>query len=863
MPPESSTKHWHRLLLISGLLMGFTLRIYQLGSESLWYDETVSAFLAGKSVTGLIAHTARDIHPPAYYLLLHLWKILSGPTLAHGLEFLFAWPSLVFGVLILALLYPIGRRLLGRETALLGVWLAAVNPFHLWYSQEVRMYTLGAALGLLCLWAVLRWHDHTRRSHPQKSGEFGWLAIYAIAAALGLYTLYYFAFLLIAINLMAMVLWYQQRLRVSDASRAAMHWIAAQIAALVLWSPWWLVFWRQITEPPVPPWRELISLRAILEESLAALVVGQSPPGGTYWPWAVLGALLLGLALASEVRRAGRPPTDPANPDAGVRFPLALLTGYTLTPLAVIYILSLFLTPLYHVRYLFTYAPAAALVIAAAIQHLKTRRRWLREGALAGLLLISGASLSEFWYNPLYRTDDHRAAVAELAANWRPGDALLVNAGWVYTALEVYWPHELVGFDGVVPPELAEPRRLTGVGAEDVPTSPAMAAPLFTTGSVDGPPSLGWGLAESDFYPMAQDQTAQALATLAATHTRIWHYRLYDTVSDPQGFVRQWLTQNTALRWERPYPGRDYLRVQLFETTGEPPSASAPIEDAVQFGDALLLASHVAPANQTAGGYLYTTLNWQALEGLKQSASELRMSLRLYPVNEDDAPVDTPAAQVDAAPLAPTTTWEPGKRYRQPLALPVAAATPPGVYWLELVTYGSDDGVPLAVGDSERSVYGQRWRLGQVRIQIPPEPPEINGRFPGFDYIDLAEAKFSPGRVQPGGSVLVDLVWRPRPNEYRDTYTVVLSLLNSDHASVASWRGPAGRLSYPSGDWAPAYPVRQQIALAVPDDLAPGQYTIALSLERASDGMRIPAHRAWLPWPSMPWIPLGEIDVQE
>src|SRR5687767_1476745 len=126
----------HRILLLLALLAGFGLRLYQLGGESLWYDETVSVYLAGQSLPALIAHTARDIHPPAYYLLLHGWRALAHPSLNFGLEFLYAWPSLCFGLLMVALLYPVGIRLLDRHSALLAAWLAVIHPFQLWYSQE-------------------------------------------------------------------------------------------------------------------------------------------------------------------------------------------------------------------------------------------------------------------------------------------------------------------------------------------------------------------------------------------------------------------------------------------------------------------------------------------------------------------------------------------------------------------------------------------------------------------------------------------------------------------------------------------------------------------------------------------------------
>ena len=89
--PSSPAQRRYYGILLAILLVGFGLRLYRLGAESLWYDETVSAFLAGQSAAGLIAHTARDIHPPAYYLLLHYWTRLAGQT-----EFALAFFSLAF-----------------------------------------------------------------------------------------------------------------------------------------------------------------------------------------------------------------------------------------------------------------------------------------------------------------------------------------------------------------------------------------------------------------------------------------------------------------------------------------------------------------------------------------------------------------------------------------------------------------------------------------------------------------------------------------------------------------------------------------------------------------------------------------------
>ena len=47
------------------LLLAFGLRLVQLGAGSIWYDESVSIYLAGLDLPAMVAHTAGDIHPPS------------------------------------------------------------------------------------------------------------------------------------------------------------------------------------------------------------------------------------------------------------------------------------------------------------------------------------------------------------------------------------------------------------------------------------------------------------------------------------------------------------------------------------------------------------------------------------------------------------------------------------------------------------------------------------------------------------------------------------------------------------------------------------------------------------------------------
>ena len=228
-----------RLLTLAGLLVAFLLRLYRLGDESLWYDETVSAFLARQPFADMVSHTALDIHPPGYYALLHAWATVTAPFGTPALEYLLAYPSLWFGLLSIALLAPIGRILLGHSPPILAVWLAAINPFQLWYAQEVRMYTVAAALGSCALLAALQFTRATAGPHAGQShnaSTVAWLALYAVAAAAGLYTLYYFAFALLAVNLAVLTTFYllSRNRNHKHLGRGALAWVAAQAGALLL-----------------------------------------------------------------------------------------------------------------------------------------------------------------------------------------------------------------------------------------------------------------------------------------------------------------------------------------------------------------------------------------------------------------------------------------------------------------------------------------------------------------------------------------------------------------------------------------------------------------------------------------------------
>jgi mannosyltransferase len=386
-------RHIYASLLVLIILLGFTLRNYGLGHHSLWYDETVSAYLAGQPVAALVAHTARDIHPPGYYLLLRGWTMLAGSD-----EFALAYLSLLFGLLLIPLTARLAHYLFGWRPALWAALLVAVSPYNIWYSQEVRMYTLGATAGIIaggCAFAALH-HSHRQRRC--------W-AMYVVAAVTGLYALYYFSFLLVALNLFFLGSLLLPRPRPDRL----WLWLAANVLVLLAYLPWLPVAWRQATNPPVPPWRSLPPLPGILLEAWSALSLGQSVRPGQVWPLLLLTAALVLLGILYSWRQKGTAIT-------------LFLLVYTFGPGLLVLLFSLVI-PLYHVRYLFTYAPPFYILLAAGLAWLG--QRFSRQfSAIVAAVLVLGAlmSLDQYYNNPQYQSDDFRAAVAFMDNRWQPGD---------------------------------------------------------------------------------------------------------------------------------------------------------------------------------------------------------------------------------------------------------------------------------------------------------------------------------------------------------------------------------------------------------------------------------------------------------
>lgn len=140
-------KHLSKYSIYFILLLGFVLRIVNI-NQSLWLDEAISALAAKNfSFYGIIFEFLKgDNHPPLYYLILRFWGIIFGFS-----DVVLRMLSVLVGTATIFLTYLFLKKLFDKNVAILGSFLLAISPLHIYYSQEIRMYPL---LGLLAVGLV-------------------------------------------------------------------------------------------------------------------------------------------------------------------------------------------------------------------------------------------------------------------------------------------------------------------------------------------------------------------------------------------------------------------------------------------------------------------------------------------------------------------------------------------------------------------------------------------------------------------------------------------------------------------------------------------------------------------------------------
>ncbi len=146
----SATGYMGALLAI--FMVGLAIRLYGLGSESLWWDEVYAiATMAHPGPLEIIRLSSTDNNPPLFYLILHYWMLLAGES-----AFSVRLPSAIAGALAVPVMYRVGTLLFDRSAGLLAALILALSAYHVRYAQEARAYGLMVFLTLLSFYFFVK-----------------------------------------------------------------------------------------------------------------------------------------------------------------------------------------------------------------------------------------------------------------------------------------------------------------------------------------------------------------------------------------------------------------------------------------------------------------------------------------------------------------------------------------------------------------------------------------------------------------------------------------------------------------------------------------------------------------------------------
>ena len=395
------------ITLITILALGLRLI---LANQSLWLDEGASWVLASLPIKGLLSASAGDFHPPLYYALLHFWLPLAGQR-----EWLMRLPGILVGTTTIPALYLFLTRLQVQKSkhkftlAHLAALLLAINPLHIYYSQELRMYSLSALLSLLTWQSFLSWSKKPQR----KSAIF-----FIVSSLLNLFN-FYGSFLNLATQWLYLLFARRQRIK---------KFFLLNLFILLGFLPWLPTFWTQLQnggyiKDSLPGWAALsgdFSLKSVLLLP-TKFTLGRISLFPQKLYYLVIGLILLYLLLLFFLAlktKASRP-----------------FFFWLFVPLLLATILSLKTPMLGYWRYIFL-LPAFTSLLAFGLASLPRRSRHFN------IIFISLVFLSAnlyFFIQPRFHREDWRSA-AELVKSQE--SLVILNFTGAFAPLNLYLPDQ-------------------------------------------------------------------------------------------------------------------------------------------------------------------------------------------------------------------------------------------------------------------------------------------------------------------------------------------------------------------------------------------------------------------------------------
>lgn len=155
-------------------------------NQSLWLDEAISANVAKMPIGEILkSFSIHDFHPPLYYWFLNIWTNIFGSRVVF-----LRLSSILFSLVTIYFIYLIGKKIKDQKTGFLAALILATNPLFVYFSQELRMYSMAT------MWLIIGFYYFIKIRSAKLTINIKDLVMFNLMMALAFGTFYGSIFLI-------------------------------------------------------------------------------------------------------------------------------------------------------------------------------------------------------------------------------------------------------------------------------------------------------------------------------------------------------------------------------------------------------------------------------------------------------------------------------------------------------------------------------------------------------------------------------------------------------------------------------------------------------------------------------------------
>ena len=380
--------------VLKNILKGYIPLIFIIGifvflcsfiaNRSIWFDEAYSAQTIKGSFSEIAETTAADVHPPLYYWLLKIWSVPFGRS-----NFALRSFSIFCGAIAIIFAYLIFKKWSkSTKMATFFALMFAICPFFIYYSTEIRMYSLSCAIVMASIFIL-------DLALERKKLKF--CISYALLLTTALYTHY---FSVLAFFAEYIYIFFRHRKTDPGVLRKL---VFVSVLALILYIPWIPSLVYQVSMVEDDFWIEPFSLNTFVHFFSESLVRYEDVENN------LLNLILVSVTL---VTFAATVLATYKTMGEKTKNKVILIASVTFIPFLTLFILSIPpLSPLYVSRYL-TYSLTLIWVLIAIFiaQAYKVKPK------LSKILLLLMLACAIVGFTNVYKENDYSAEVDKLIA---------------------------------------------------------------------------------------------------------------------------------------------------------------------------------------------------------------------------------------------------------------------------------------------------------------------------------------------------------------------------------------------------------------------------------------------------------------